>query len=163
MVDNEHMRSLWLLVLLVAGTACGGKAVTTDPAALPDQSENATVATDAATTIPAVSTAPTSTVADPTAVEADTPAYDVFLAAVADTLDGTRFEGAPFEDPEVFAATGLLFCERMAQGEAGEQVVVEFLSELAGGDATLADGDQLVLTGALMGAATETLCPRAAG
>lgn len=162
------MRSFWLLLLVVAGTACGGNGVATDPAALPDQSENAPAAADLATTIPAVSialssTAPSSTAPSSTAVEAHTPAYDVFLAAVADTLEGTRFDGAPFEDPEVFAATGLLFCERMVQGAAGEQVVVEYLSELAGGDATLADGDQLVLSGALMGAATETLCPQAAG
>jgi hypothetical protein len=37
--------------------------------------------------------------------------------------------------------------------------VVDYLAELTSGDAAQADDDQLTLTGALVGAATEALCP----
>ncbi len=86
------------------------------------------------------------------------PAYDVYLAAVADVLVGTRFENAPYDDPELFAATGLLVCERLAGGQSADDFVFEYLTELTGGDAASADDDQLVLVGAIVGAATEALC-----
>ena len=87
------------------------------------------------------------------------PEYDVFLAAVAETVMGTDYEGVPFDSPELTVATGLLLCERLAGGAETDEVVLEYLSELTDGDVTQADDDQLTLTGALIGAATEALCP----
>jgi len=75
---------------------------------------------------------------------------------------GTRFEDGPFEDPEIFAATGLLLCERMETGAIGGEVVFEYLTELSDGDPALADDDQLALAGALIGSAGEALCPQIA-
>jgi hypothetical protein len=87
------------------------------------------------------------------------PEYDVYLAAVAQTLGGTRFEALPFEEPELFAATGLLLCERREDGVVEDDIIVEYLTDLTDGDPALADDDQLVLAGALMGAAETALCP----
>lgn len=89
------------------------------------------------------------------------PEYDVFLAAMSVALEGTRFEATPFEDPELFAATGLLMCERIEAGINEDDVVFEYLTELTDGEAGSADDDQLVLAGALLGAATEALCREA--
>ena len=87
------------------------------------------------------------------------PEYDVFLAAVAETVEGTVFEDVPFDNPELTVATGLLLCERLAGGADVDEVVVDYLAELTEGDVAQADDDQLTLTGALTGAATEALCP----
>lgn len=87
------------------------------------------------------------------------PEYDVFLAAVAETVEGTGFDGVPFDDPELTVATGLLLCERLSDGADVDEIVVDYLAELTDGEVATADDDQLTLTGALVGAATEALCP----
>ena len=83
----------------------------------------------------------------------------MFLAAVAVAVQGTRFEEVPFEDPEVVAATGLLMCEQMRDGVSSASIVFDYLSELTQGNPADSDDDQLVLAGALTGAAIEALCP----
>ena len=162
LVDSGVMRSVVtvLLVSLVVA-ACGGGV--DDASVVPTVEVDPPPSTSATTTAaPTLSSATT----DSTSVQGGSPdvdpvpEYDVFLAAVAEVLVGTRFEDAPFEDPEIFAATGLLLCERMKAGAVGDEVVFDYLTELTGGDASSADDDQLILAGALMGAAKEALCPQ---
>lgn len=142
----------WLIAALLALTACAG---TSSPA-------TATAIEPSETVPPAPTTAAavTSTTSTETTVPAG-PAYDVYLAAVADVVAETRFADAPYDDPELFAATGLLVCERLAAGQSADDFVFEYLTELTGGDAASADDDQLVLVGAIVGAATEALCVEA--
>ncbi len=145
----QRTRIAAVLVSAVVVAACGS--ATDGPASVVPEATSVPVDGDAvASTVPPAGST--------TTVPAG-PEYDVFLAAVGETLEGTRFEGLPFEEPEVFAATGLLLCERLEDGVVEDQVIVEYLSELADGDLTLADDDQLVLAGALMGAAETALCP----
>lgn len=116
---------------------------------------------------------PASTIADSTEIATEQPSpalavdagpdYEVFLAAVADTLDGTRFEELPFDEAELFAATGLVLCEQLEEGAVSGDVVFDYLTQLTSGNAASADDDQLVLAGALMGAAGEALCPDSGG
>ncbi len=101
----------------------------------------------------------TTTTAAPPARAVEQPEYDVFLAAVAETVEGTEFEDVSFDNPELTVATGLLLCERLAEGADVDEIVVDYLAELTDGDVASADDDQLTLTGALVGAATEALCP----
>ena len=86
------------------------------------------------------------------------PRYDVFLAAVAEAVEGTRFAETPFESPEVVISTGLVLCEALADGEDPEALVFEYLTDLTGGSPETADDDQLPLVGALIGAAEAALC-----
>ena len=135
---------MFVLGLAIAVAACGGGETA------PDDGSPGTAATE--------TVAPSTTAAERSpAVEQ--PEYDVFLAAVAQTVEGTGFEDVPFDNPELTVATGLLLCERLAAGAEVDDVVVDYLAELTDGDVTRADDDQLTLTGALMGAATEALCP----
>ena len=148
-------RTLTLVLVVSLLAACGAEpearpppesVPTTEPAAEPPATETTLrVATD--------DEAPTTT------DEIDGPDYDVFLAAIADTLIGTRFEALPYEEPELFAATGLLLCERIDSGAIVDEVVFEYLGELTGEDPASADDDQLTLAGALTGASQQALCP----
>ncbi len=148
-------RTLTLVLVVSLLAACGAEpevrpplesVSTTQPASEPPATEpTPTVATVAETPVPTD--------------EEDGPDYDVFLAAVADTLIGTRFEGLPYEEPELFAATGLVLCERMESGAIVGEVVFEYLGELTEEDPASADDDQLTLAGALTGASQQALCP----
>ncbi len=104
--------------------------------------------------------APVTTAAGTPAPVTDGPEYDVYLAALDHTLAGTRYAATVFEDPELAAATGLLLCERLAAGLAPGEAALEYVGELAGDPAAATD-DDLVLAGALVGAAGEALCPEA--
>lgn len=135
----------WLTAVLFALVACSGSTA------------------DSAVSVTAASPAPSATTdPSPTSTAASTggvgPQYDVYLAAAADALSGTRYENTPFDDPELFAATGLLVCERLADGQPADDFIFEYLTELTGGDPASAGDDQLVLAGAIVGAATEALC-----
>jgi hypothetical protein len=168
-----------VLIGMIVG-ACGGSSTDlADTTSAPTTTAPATTAptTTALPVVPETSvvpasssdTPPTSAANDPTSPDAappntieaaaNGPAYDVFIAAVAHAVIGTRFEDSPFEEPEIFVSTGLLMCERLSAGFGPDEVTLEYLTELTGGDPSDADDDQLVLTGALLGAAEVALCP----
>lgn len=180
--DTHPVRRLpLLLILAVLASACSGSSdeavtATTDPepaATQPTVADPVTTTTEG--NIQSEATDPPDTVAEtptestePETIETETtaavltePSYEVFLAAVAESVIGTRFEDAAFEEPEIFAATGLLMCERLAAGFEPDEVALEYLTELTGGDPADADDDQLVLAGALLGASEVALCPQA--
>lgn len=153
-----RMIALSMSILLAACSAAPGPSPTTAPAPVRGTSTSPA---------PTDTTEPTSTSsadnADPspaTAPEAQ-PAYDVFLAAVAEAAEGTRYADTPFESPEVVVSTGLALCEAIADGQDPNSVVFEYLSALVGGSPDEADDDQLVFVGAVIGAAETALCPDA--
>jgi hypothetical protein len=82
----------------------------------------------------------------------------VFIAAMEDLLVGTVYEGEAISQPELFLATGWLFCDWLDAGDEPDVVLSRYLDELAGG-VDVATDDQLVLAGALLGAAVAVLCP----
>ncbi|NQV07864.1 DUF732 domain-containing protein [bacterium] len=86
----------------------------------------------------------------------------VFIATVEELVVGTSFEGEALNEPDLFVATGRYFCERLDQGDTPDDVLVAYLDEMAGG-VDVATDDQLVLAGALLGAAVGVLCPPHAG
>ena len=123
-----------MLIGMLVG-ACGGSGTnatsTTSTGARPTTSAPSVTPR---TTGPIRDTAPTAAVTDPTqpvstqpdagdASPAD-PDYDVFIAAIADAVIGTRFEEAPYQEPEVFVSTGLLMCKRLAAGFTSDEVTL---------------------------------------
>jgi hypothetical protein len=158
--DTGAMARLTAALLAVLCVACGSEtAATTDQAGVTQDSIPAASQTTApdhqATTVAA--TAP-GTDEGPGLAEPSEEDLAVFLAAVDELLVGTVYEGAAIGEPELFAATGLLFCDWLDAGIDADGVVTRYLDELAGG-VDAADDDQVVLAGAMLGAAAGVLCP----
>lgn len=145
-----RMAVLSVSILLAACSASPGSSPITATDPTPETSTSP---------VPADSTAAPSTVeSTTTSTQGAQPAYDVFLAAVAEAAEGTRYADTPFESPEVVVSTGLALCEAIAAGEDPDAVVFEYLSALVGGSPDEADEDQLIFVGALIGAAETALC-----
>lgn len=144
-----------LIVACSAGTTTTSSHSATSTASTPassvafDSTSARTETTDTSETAATVPTTPPD----------HAPSYEVFLAAVAEATVDTRFADVPFDEPEITVATGLALCEAITDGDDPEDVIIEFLADLTGGQPTDADDDQLVLTGALIGAAESALCP----
>jgi len=95
----------------------------------------------------------------PTAI----PDFTRFIAAVDTALSDTSYAGAALTDPEVFIATGRLFCELLDDGMTTDGILAEHLDALAAvnaGDVTDADA---TATGVVLGVSTEVICPQHAG
>jgi hypothetical protein len=91
------------------------------------------------------------------------PDFTRFIAAVDSALSETSYAGAALTDPEVFIATGQLFCELLDEGMTSDDILAEHLDALAAvnaGDVTDADA---AATGVVLGASTEVICPQHAG
>jgi hypothetical protein len=82
-----------------------------------------------------------------------------FVVAVDELLIDTAYEGLVTEDPEVFVATGLLFCEQLSEGVGPSDILVSYVEALTGGDIDDADDDTLTLAGSILGTAVGYLCP----
>jgi hypothetical protein len=155
------MRRIVPVVLALTLTACGSDATgasdpteaTAAPSSTTGQAEPATSSIPAPTSAtdpdPTISPAPSEPSPDELAV---------FIAAIEELTIGTVYEGEPIAEPELFLATGWLFCDWLDEGLETDEVLTRYLNELAGSVAEASD-DQLVLTGALFGAATAVLCP----
>lgn len=139
---------------MLVAAACGSD---NEPAAASDTTATpaitgATTTTDA----PAPTSPPSTTEATATTIPPD---LAVFIAAVNEGLEDTTYEDAALDDPEVFIGVGQLFCELIAEGLTIDEVLAEYLSALENpDDGSIADEDALV-SGVLMGASLEVLCP----
>ena len=80
----------------------------------------------------------------------------VFIAAVERALAGTILEGAVLDDPEIYIALAQSACVRFTDGQDFDAIATDLLASLASSDA---DTDAATLVGALLGAATRTICP----
>jgi hypothetical protein len=83
-----------------------------------------------------------------------------FVEVLSDLTEGTDYEDLVIEDPEVFVATGRLFCERLDDGSAPSDVLAEYVATLHGGDVADAPAEVLDLSGWLLGIAAGYLCPQ---
>ncbi|MFH1331078.1 MAG: DUF732 domain-containing protein [Actinomycetota bacterium] len=155
------MKSAVVLVVALLVAACGSS--TSGSGNVPEALEGTTsssggsLTTSSAPTTAAPSTSAGTTTAAPFAstVEEDLVG---FLATLEELLVGTSYEGEALNEPDVFVATGRLFCERLDKSDSADDVLSAYLDELAGGVGAASD-DELVLAGALLGAAVGALCP----
>ena len=79
----------------------------------------------------------------------------LFIAAAERTLEGTAQESVVFDDPEIYIALAQISCDRFSAGETFEQIATDLLADIE----TDAAADETRLVGAVLGAATQTLCP----
>lgn len=175
------MRRFATLAVLtgIAFTACSGSdsdtdsttARTPDPGTAnasttsvpaPDPTPEATVADDDPTTTVVEST--TTTVVEPTEEPTSDPTQpdpvsqadlENFLASVEAAIEGSRHEGVVFDAPEIYIALAQAACARFSEGHSLDEIANDMLGEIDGADST--DDERLV--GALLGAATRTICP----
>lgn len=78
-----------------------------------------------------------------------------FVAATETVLKGTPNQGIVYDAPEIYIAIAQAACARFTAGETFEQVSDDLLTELA----TTSPDDDNRLVGAILGAATQTICP----
>lgn len=136
---------------MLVAAACGsdgGVAADTNPTA-------PSTAADTTPTAPSTAAGATTTTATATTVPPD---LEVFIAALDESLEGTSYEGAPLEDPEVFIGVGQHFCELLAEGLTVDEVLTEYLTALEKPDGGVSEDDTFV-SGIVMGASLEILCP----
>ncbi len=88
-----------------------------------------------------------------------TPDLVAFVAAVNEAAIGTSYEDAALAEPEVFIGVGQLFCELLGDGLTVDAVLVEYLTALEDEETGTIDDDDALITGVLMGASLEILCP----
>jgi hypothetical protein len=142
-------RSVLIFVVLALATpACGSGS---QPASgLPDPTTTISPSTST------LQTAPTTTQVD---APEDPPDLTLFIAAVDAALENTTYVDAALTDPEVFIATGQLFCELLDSGLSHDAALGEHLDALAAaGDGSIRDEDA-VAAGVVMGASLEVICP----
>ena len=158
--DNGVMRYTALLVLALMVSGCGS--ITSDTRDLSESFPNSTPSSGASAATSPSAAAATSSSASTTAPSTTTLTVEeglvVFIATLEELLVGTSYEGEALNEPDVFVATGRLFCERLDDGDSIDEVLTAYLDELAGG-VDIATDDELVLVGALLGAAVGALCP----
>lgn len=140
------------LVSVLLFTACSSASPTdlstTDPA------PRSTDVTTEQSTSPATSST-AAAVAEGTSAD-----LAVFIAALEAGLTDTRYSGTALSDPEVYIATGQLFCEELDGGAEPALMLSDYLEILTGGDIGSADDDDLIVSGLLLGVSVEVLCPR---
>jgi hypothetical protein len=127
-------RLIWLVALAVLAAACAASG----ESAAPDET-----------------TAPSSTTSAPTT----TPDLAVFSAAVNEAATDTSFQDAALSDPEVFIGIGQLFCEQVGEGQTVDAALTDYLTALEDRSSGTVTEDDAYITGAVMGASLEILCP----
>ena len=144
--------SALLVGVLLILTGCGdGGSTDVDTTVL----DTTTVATTA-TTVRTVGSAAT-TVAPDQVGPVDLASY---VAALEDALVGTAYEGEVLQSPEVFLATGALFCDQLDSGMTPDEVLTLYLETLTNGPVERAVDDDLAMAGGVLGVGVVTLCPQ---
>jgi ABC-type glycerol-3-phosphate transport system substrate-binding protein len=146
-------RLIALLVGMVVLAACGSD-TTSEPTSSP--SAPTTTSTPSGGTPAPLSEVPFTTTVVP-------PDFTLFIAAVDAALDDTAYAGAALTDPEVFIATGQLFCELLDEGMSSDAILSEHLDALAAVNAGEVTDADATATGVVFGASTEVICPQHAG
>jgi hypothetical protein len=87
------------------------------------------------------------------------PDLSVLIATIEAAMEGTSYEGAALEEPEVFIATAQLFCELLDRGMTADEVLGAYLDHLSESGAADATEEEVRLAGALLGVSVEVVCP----
>lgn len=164
------MRRLTLLTLIavLAGSACSSDPeeaeVTTS--SISDATESSGVndsvpasaapdGTDEVTTSSAENTTPTPEPEPPSTGAVTEDDLTLFIAAAERALEGTSQEAAIFDDPDIYIAIAQTSCDRLSAGDPFEEIAIDLLADLTTDGAE----DETRLVGAILGAATQTICP----
>jgi hypothetical protein len=138
---------MWRLSTVVAAfalAACSGSpsgVSVTDPS--PSTTGGITTSTTTSTTMP---------------TEDDVPTLALFLATIEQGLEGTRLEGAAFQEPVSLVDTGVLFCGLLDAGLTPVEVLRGWVAALSV-EGAVPDADDLRLGGVVLGAAVRFICP----
>jgi len=107
-----------------------------------------------------VTTSTTSATTDTTAlIDEFVPDYAALIATLESAMEGTAYQGAALEDPEVFIATSELFCDLLDEGMTTDLLLAEYLDRLSDGGVVDVDEDDGQMAGVLLGASIEIVCP----
>lgn len=111
---------------------------------------------------PTTSARPTSTTVSTVGQESPNEQIDLvtYVAAIEDVLAGTGYEGEALENPDVFLATGALFCEQLDSGMTPDTVMTGYIEALTAGSIEQAGDDELTMAGGVLGVGVVTLCPQ---
>lgn len=156
-------RGILLVVAALAAVACGATS-DASPTVVSTEPTDAVTAPAPSVETPSTLSATTTTLtaADP---DENVNPPDVsdevvsFVAALADLLAKTGYLDSIIDDPEVFVATGILFCEQLTGGTAPPDVLTDYVETLTEGDIEEADDDSLTLAGSILGSAVGYFCP----
>ncbi len=153
MTRTQAVRALALVagaaLVAACGTGTSPSGGTAEPTSVPRSSAPSAPETPATGTPPA---------RDHAAVEA-VPDLAVLIATIEATLEGTSYEGAALETPEVFIATSQLFCELLDEGVDPDEILGDYLDRLSDGGAGSPSDEEALLAGVLLGASSEVVCP----
>ncbi len=156
---DMHRWLAFVLIILTAAACSSGEGTSSTIAPAP-----ATTApqADPTTTDASAEAAPSTVTATSAVATTDPfePLASVLIAALGDALAGTSYADAPFENPEVFIATGQLFCELLDQGADPKDLITDYVTALSDKTVEEAGEDELVLTGSVLGTSVEVLCPQ---
>ena len=120
---------------------------------------------DATTTSPSVADVPATTSMSSgttnttAAIDEFVPDYAALIATIESAMEGTAYQGAALEDPEIFIATSELFCDLLDEGMTTDLLLVEYLDRLSDGGVVEVDEDDGQMAGVLLGASIEIVCP----
>lgn len=149
-------------MLLVAGVvlvvACGSNAISSTTAVVGEDSTVPTSSTDQTNSEETTTVLSSSTTLVVDGIEVADEVID-FLVALDELMVDTTYEDAVTEDPEVFVATGRLFCEQLDQGVAPAEILTTYVETLTSSDIEAGEDDTLALAGSLLGTAVGFLCP----
>jgi hypothetical protein len=156
-----------LLMLAIVATLVAASCSSDDATSITAPADSASTETDLSVPIgteavvaPAPTPAPedAGSTPDPAPTTADVVTEDdltLFIAAAERALEGTSQETAVFDDPEIYIALGQASCDRFSAGATFEQIATDLLADIDTDDSN----DETRLVGAVLGAATQTLCP----
>jgi len=149
-------------VVLLA--ACGGISVEPeiDATADPGQATETAVQPRSGSGTLLSDTEGTPTVAVPTAPPPGTVGevdLVTYVEVMEDMLTGTAYAGEVLEAPEVFLATGALFCDQLDADMSPNTVLTQYIETLTGQAVDQAADDDLIMAGAVLGVGVVTLCP----
>ena len=158
LADTNEMRlvaSLSVAVLLLS--ACARLAAEpAPPSRQPTDVETAEAPRATTTSAPSSTTTSTTRSPAPALNEVDLVNY---VATIEEMLAGTEYEGQALAAPDVFLATGGLFCDQLDAGRTSDEVLIDYLETLTGGSVDEASDDDLTMAGAVLGSGLVTMCP----
>ena len=147
-----------LAVVVLA--ACGGIDEGSSPGAVATTDVQQESAVDSgpvgASTPPPTAESTTTRSPTPSLNEVDLVTY---VATIESLLEGTKYAGRALAAPDVFLATGGLFCDQLDAGRSSDEVLTKYLETLTGGDVADASDDDLAMAGAVLGTGLVTMCP----
>lgn len=140
--------------------ACGGS----DPGSPPESVAITAVGQESAAESGPVAVPTSPELAGSTTTRSPTPELNevdlvTYVATIESLLEGTKYAGRALAAPDVFLATGGLFCDQLDAGTSSDEVLTKYLETLTGGEVDNASDDDLAMAGAVLGTGLVTMCP----